>query len=131
MPELQFDFADRPSRIETLIRWMPRVAIAVAFLLIGIDKFAAQSMWVRLFDQIGFGRWFRYLTGTIQVTGALLVLIPRTFTIGIALLSLTMIGAVLVWIFVLHAPGNAPIAGLILVALLIVGAKGRGERQIQ
>src|SRR2546430_2861644 len=35
------------------------------------------SEWVRIFDRIGLGQWFRYFTGALQVTGALLVLIPR------------------------------------------------------
>ena len=104
------------------------VAVAVVFFSLGADKFAAQSMWIRVFDQIGFGNWFRYFTGALQIAGAALVLIPRTFLFGILLLASTMFGAAVIRTFMLHAPGNAPIPALLLVALLVVGARGLGTR---
>jgi putative oxidoreductase len=125
---LKLGLEEPPSRIDALTTWLPRIAVAVAFFSIGADKFAAQSMWIRIFDQIGFGNWFRYFTGALQIAGAALVLIPRTFLFGILLLASTMFGAVVIWIFVLHAPGNAPIPALLLVALLVIGARGLGTR---
>jgi putative oxidoreductase len=80
-------------------------------------------MWVKLFDQIG-GTWFRYLTGLLQVTGAVLVLVPRTFLIGIVILACTMAGAVAIWVVWFAAPGTAIIPGVLLVALVIVGFHG-------
>lgn len=125
VPELKLDVEERKSRIDTLTTSLPRAAVAIAFLSIGYSKFEAQSMWVRTFNEIGLGVWFRYFTGAVQMLGALLVLIPRTCLVGIALLSATMIGAALVWIFVLQAPGNAPIPLLILLPLLAVGFQSR------
>jgi hypothetical protein len=72
--------------------------------------------------------WFRYFTGAVQIVGAALVLIPRTCLIGIAILSCTMVGAALIWIFLLHAPGNAPIPLLVLAALMVVGFQARRTR---
>jgi putative oxidoreductase len=123
MADLKLGLDEHRTRIDTLTTWLPRIAVAVAFFSIGADKFAARSMWVHLFDQIGFGQWFRYLTGSLQLIGATLVLIPRTFPFGILLLASTMLGAVLIWLFVLHAPGNAVIPGVVLIALLAVGAQ--------
>ena len=57
--------------------WLPRVALAMVFLLVGTQKFAARSVYVRIFDEIGFGTRFRYLTGVIEVGDAVLLLIPR------------------------------------------------------
>jgi hypothetical protein len=71
--------------------------------------------------------WFRYFTGAVQIVGAALVLIPRTCLIGVAILASTMVGAALIWIFVLHAPGNAPIPLLILLPLLAVGLQARAR----
>ena len=127
MPELKFDVTEPASRIDTLTTWMPRVAVAIAFLAIGASKFEAQSMWIRTFNEIGLGDWFRYVTGGIQMLGAVLVLIPRTCLIGIAILSCTMLGAALIWIVVLHQAGNAPIPLLVLTALLIVGWGARPD----
>jgi hypothetical protein len=121
VPELKLDVAEPKSRIDTLTTWLPRLAAAIAFLSIGYSKFESQSIWIRTFNEIGWGLWFRYLTGAVQILGALLVLVPSTCLIGIGILSCTMVGAALIWIFVLHAPGNAPIPLLVLAGLIVVG----------
>ena len=121
MNDLRFGLEERPSRIDLLMRWLPRVAIAVAFASLGSAKLAAGSTWVDIFRRIGLGQWFRYATGTLQIAGAALVLIPRTFIVGIAMLACTMVGAIVTWLFVLHAPGFAIIPFVILVALVAVG----------
>jgi putative oxidoreductase len=124
MPELRFATVETRGRQDVLISWILRLAVAAVFLSVGADKFAAQSMWVKLFEQIGFGSWFRYLTGVLQIAGALLVLLPRTFLIGIGLLACTMAGAVAVWIVRFGAPGNAVIPAVVLVALVAIGFHG-------
>jgi putative oxidoreductase len=101
--ELKFVAEETRRPIDIFTMWIPRVAVAMGFLAIGTGKFAAHSVRIRIFAQIGFGQWFRYLTGVLQIGGALLVLIPRTFALGILLLACTMLGAMLAWIFVLHA----------------------------
>ena len=64
---------------------------AAAFLFIGATKLQnnPHSMWVQIFERIGFGQWFRYATGVIQMTGALLLLTPWTITIGTVCLAAT------------------------------------------
>ena len=106
-----------------LRRWLPRVAVALLFILVGKSKFSAQSTWIRTFEQIGFGQWLRYLTGSMQMAGAIAVLIPRTFLLGIAMLACTMLGAVVAWIFLLGAPLNAIFPGALLAGLIVVAAE--------
>ncbi|HXT31075.1 MAG TPA: DoxX family protein [Vicinamibacterales bacterium] len=118
------------SRQDVLITWILRVAVAVVFFSVGSSKFDATSMWVKLFDQIGVGQWFRYLTGILQIAGAVLVLVPRTFLAGIGLLALTMAGAAAIWIARFGQVGNAVIPLVVLAALLVVGVHGsRVDRQ--
>ena len=124
MSELRLATAETGSRQEVLISWILRLAVAVVFVSVGADKFEAQSMWIKVFDQIGLGQWFRYLTGILQVTGAVLVIFPRTFLIGIGILACTMAGAVAVWIVRFGAPGNAVIPAAVLVALVTIGFHG-------
>ena len=88
--------------------------------MIGVSKFR-DPMWVRLFAQIGFGQWFRYFTGAMQIAGALLTLLPRVSAIGIAMLAATMAGAVITWIAFGHA-FTAIIPGTLLLILLAAGA---------
>jgi uncharacterized membrane protein YphA (DoxX/SURF4 family) len=61
-----------------------------AFLFIGWGKFAGGTEWVGIFQQIGFGQWFRFFTGVVEMLGGLLVLIPQMATGGYALLAVTM-----------------------------------------
>ena len=122
--------AETRSRQDVLITWILRVAVAVVFFSIGSSKFDAKSIWVKLFDQIGFGQWFRYLTGILQIAGAVLVVVPRTLLAGIGLLSLTMVGAAAIWIGRFGQVGNAVIPLVVLGALLLVGLHGsRVDRQ--
>jgi uncharacterized membrane protein YphA (DoxX/SURF4 family) len=111
---------DRPQRIDLLMMWLPRIAVAAAFLGFGWQKFEGDRMWIRVFDQIGFGQWFRYFTGAMQITGALLVLYPRTFLVGMAMLACTMVGAMTFWIVKAGSVGNALIPGFVLVALVAI-----------
>jgi putative oxidoreductase len=124
MPELRLATVETRGRQDVLISWILRLGVAVVFLSVGTAKFGTDPMWVKLFDQIGFGVWFRYLTGILQVTGAVLVLVPRTFLIGIGILACTMAGAAAVWIVWFGTPGTAIIPGLLLVALVIIGVHG-------
>jgi len=87
------------GRIDVLKRWLLRAAVALLFIFVGTNKFAAHSEWVRIFDRIGFGQWFRYFTGALQSVAAVLVLIPRTFVFGIIVLACTMAGAMVSWVF--------------------------------
>jgi uncharacterized membrane protein YphA (DoxX/SURF4 family) len=124
MPELRLATVETRGRQDVLISWILRLAVAGVFLSVGAGKFDADSYWVKLFHQIGWGDWFRYLTGILQITGAVLVVVPRTFPIGIGMLACTMLGATAVWIVKFGAPANAIIPAAILVALVVIGFHG-------
>jgi hypothetical protein len=100
-----------------------RAGIGVMFIFIGQSKFAAHSEWFKIFAQLGFGQWFRYFTGCLQILGGVLVLIPRTFAIGILVIASTMAGAVAAWIFILGEPFFAMIPGALLLGLMFVGGE--------
>ena len=84
------------------VDWVVRLGIAILFGLMGWDKFDRQTTWIHIFQQIGFGDWFRYFTGVVEVLGAALVVIPYTVTLGLGLLVVTMIGAALAHILYVH-----------------------------
>jgi uncharacterized membrane protein YphA (DoxX/SURF4 family) len=107
----------------SLVKWLPRIAVTLLFFFIGLSKFGRESRWVLTFEQIGFGQWLRYVTGILQLVGALFVLVPRLFLLGIMLLASTMIGAMAAWIFLLGVPFNAVFPGALLVGLIIVAAE--------
>jgi putative oxidoreductase len=99
--------------------WVIRGSIALVFVLFGMEKFPSRpdGQWIKLFQEIGFGQWFRHLTGVVEVLGGLLVLIPRTARAGLALLALTMGSAALILTFRLGRPADAIISTLFCLAL--------------
>jgi putative oxidoreductase len=78
-----------------------RGLLTLAFLGAGGAKLAGVEMMVATFDQVGLGQGFRYLTGAIEIAGAVLLWLPRKQVIGAAVLGGTMVGAVLThWLII-------------------------------
>jgi hypothetical protein len=73
---------------------------------------------LRLFHDIGLGDWLRYLAGTMQAGGGLLVLFRRTTIIGAASIACTMAGAVVADLFILHY-GPVAIIPFVLLAFAV------------
>jgi len=99
--------------------WVIRGGVALVLVLFGLEKLPSRpdGQWVKLFREIGFGQWFRQLTGVVEVLGGLLVLIPQTVCTGIALLALTMGTAALIVALRLGRPADAIISTLFCLAL--------------
>lgn len=112
----------RSRRGEALV-WTIRILLAVLFLYQGVDKFSERRLWLRIFDEIGFGQWFRYFTGVVEVSGALLLLIPRATFVAVGLLACTMIGALLVHVLVIGVGPQTVFVCILLLMLCIIGAK--------
>lgn len=87
-----------PSTLSTTQRrlvWGIRILLALAFGAAGGAKLAGVPQMVQIFDAVGFGQWFRYVTGAVEVAGALLLLVPATGFFGGLLLAVTMVFGVL------------------------------------
>ena len=63
---------------ESKLAWNLPLFLALVFTLAGSVKLMGRQGAVEEFRQIGFGQWFRYLTGILEVSGAIGVLIPKT-----------------------------------------------------
>ena len=100
-----------------------RILLAVLFLYEGIDKFSERRLWLRIFDEIGFGQWFRYFTGVVEISGALTLLIPKATLVAVGLLVSTMIGALLVHVLVIGVGPQTVFVGILLLMLCTIGAK--------
>jgi len=112
----------RLRRGDTLL-WILRILLAVLFLYQGIDKFSERRLWLRIFEEIGFGQWFRYFTGVVEVSGGLLLLIPKATFVAVGLLVCTMIGALLVHVLVIGVGPQTVFVCILLLMLCIIGAK--------
>lgn len=102
-----------------LTDWVVRAGFALLFLSLGIEKFdsTAGSPWVKLFQQIGFGQWLRLLTASIEIIGAVLLLVPRTTSVAIALLACTMAAAAVVLDFVIRRPADSILSSCLFLGL--------------
>jgi hypothetical protein len=109
--------------------WALRISISLVFLVFALEKLMG-SGWIKLFADIGFGQWFRYFTGVVQLTGAVLYGIPRTSLAGMVLLACSMLGAVGVHLFVLHTGVFAAFIPGVLIGVIVAGwSLGESNRE--
>ncbi|MGD0201721.1 MAG: DoxX family protein [Bryobacteraceae bacterium] len=98
--------------------WALRVSLGLAFLTIGAAKLTSSLQTVQLFAAIGWGQWFRYLTGLLDVIGALLLFVPRWTCYGGLLLACSVGSATVLYLALLHHNPAAPLALTLLAATL-------------
>src|SRR4051812_38661293 len=102
--------------------WGLRGGVMLFFIAMGLEKFpnGPGAPWPAIFDQIGLGQWFRYFTGIVEVSGAVLFVLPWTSLVGAGLLSCTMLGAMIVHIGVRHSIGASLFPGVILLVIIAI-----------
>ena len=98
---------------KTLGLWVLQIPVAVLILAAGWGKLTGSPMHVELFAAIGVGQWFRYLTGALEITGALLLFVPSLALVGALTIATVMVGAVATHLFVI---GGSPLVPLLLFA---------------
>lgn len=96
-----------------------KALLSLAFVAAGLAKLSGVEMMVATFEAVGVGQWFRYLTGLIEIIGAVLIWLPGKQAIGAAMLTVTMAGATLAHFFIL-GPSAMPaiILGLLSAVAL-------------
>ena len=110
------------TRFALIGLWAVQVVLAAMFLLAGGSKLAGATAMVALFDAIGIGQWFRYVTGGIEVASAVALLVPALAPFGAVALAATMIGAVVTHLFVVGGSPAVP-AVLLLASLAVAWAR--------
>ena len=102
----------RPGRAGRIAVWAVQVVVAGMFLLAGGSKLATAPAMVALFEAVGVGQWFRYVTGLIEVVSAVALLVPSLAPFGAVALVATMIGAITVHLVVI---GGSPAIPIVLL----------------
>jgi putative oxidoreductase len=115
--------SNTPGKGLNIALWVVQGLLACAFVGAASGKLLSQPEMVGLFETIGVGQWFRYVTGVVELAGAALILIPKTRVIGAGLLAGTMLGAIATHLFVLHNAPTAPIVLLALVSFVLWGRR--------
>lgn len=104
--------AGETAKAWNVVLWVLQIALAANFLMSGGMKLAGAPDMIKLFDAIGVGQWFRYVTGVLEVAGALL-------------LACVMLGAVATHLLVI---GGSPLMASVFLLLTLLIAWGRRER---
>lgn len=116
------------GRAVTVALWLAQGLFALLYGFAGINKLAGlQPEVVEQFARIGLGDWFRHLTGTLELAGAIGLLIPRLAGLAALGLSGVMAGAVVAHLLVLPPVALAVIPAALAVALLFI-ARARWQQ---
>ena len=113
------------GRVALVALWLTQIALAGMFLLSGGLKLTGAPDMVGLFDAIGIGQWFRYVTGSIEVVSAVALLVPAWAAFGALLLIPTMAGAVFTHLFIVG--GSAVPATVLLTGSLAIAWARRDQ----
>jgi len=103
------------GRASLIALWVTQVALGAMFLMAGGSKLAGVPAMVSLFGALGFGQWFRYVTGVVEVTAGIALLVPSAAIFGALLLIPTMLCAIVINVFIVPASPVMPL-------LLLLGA---------
>lgn len=98
------------SKVEAALR----ILLALAFLAAGGAKLFDAAPMIQVFDQVGVGQWFRYVTGLLEVSGALMLVFRPTRLFGALVLAAVSLGATAAHLTVL---GGSPVPALVLLTL--------------
>ncbi len=113
------------GRVALVALWLTQIALAGMFLFTGGLKLTGAPELVALFDAIGIGQWFRYVTGSIEVVSAVALLVPSWAAFGTLLLIPTMVGAVFTHLFIVG--GSAVPATVLLTGSLVIAWARRDQ----
>ena len=82
--------------------WILTTLVVIAFGTAGFLKASGQPKMVEEFGKLGLGQGFRYVTAAIELSGAVLLIWPRTAFLGSLLLLSICAGALVAQLGPLH-----------------------------
>lgn len=115
--------------MKNVIGWILAVLLVILFALVGGLKLIGVPGAVKEFELIGFGQWFRFLTGTLEVTGAVGLLVPRFRFWAALLIACIMAGATMINIWILRVNGLARVTAVLMAVALVVAWLRRPQEE--
>ncbi|SHH33828.1 DoxX family protein [Marivita hallyeonensis] len=99
---------------KTYAAWVAQMLLAVGFAVVGGQKLVSADSMAALFAQLSDGSWFMYLTGTLEVLAAGLLLFPATAFFGALIAGCVLFGALITHLFFI---GGSIVPALVLLLL--------------
>jgi uncharacterized membrane protein YphA (DoxX/SURF4 family) len=128
------DFLPAPAatwrRARTIALWVLQVLVAFQFAGGGWLKLSGAPVMVDMFATIGAGQWFRILVGTLEIAGAIGLVVPRLAGLGALGLSGLLVGAIATNLFILNADPWIAILLLLMSALIAWGRWSQTKQAI-
>jgi uncharacterized membrane protein YphA (DoxX/SURF4 family) len=112
-------------RASTIALWTGQILFAAFFAFAAAPKLIGDPTTVAMFNEIGFGQWFRYLTGACELAGAIGLLVPRLSGLAALGLAGVMAGATVTNLFLVPAMAGAAVVTVLLGAVFLLIARGR------
>lgn len=108
----------RGSRAGNIVLWVLQVVAALWFVMAAVGKFSGSPEIVATFGALGFGRWFMYVIGGLEVAGAVALFVPRLTGLAAVALTVLLVGAVVVQAFVVGSGVLMPLPLLVITAVI-------------
>lgn len=105
---------------KTLLSWALRLTVAVILLQTLYFKFTAHPDSVHIFSALGIEPWGRIGLGIVELITAILILLPKTKTIGMLTSLGIILGAVFSHFLVLGINVSNDGGGLFTLAILVL-----------
>jgi putative oxidoreductase len=107
----------RTGRATNIVLWVLQVLLAAGFAMSAVAKFTATPQAVAVFEAMGTAGWMPYAIGTLEVAGAIGLLIPRLCGTAAWAFVALMVGAVLTHLMFGGDP--TPAIGLLVFSAVI------------
>ena len=107
-----------PGRGRLTALWILSGFAALLFIGVGGAKLAGAAAMVELFAKVGLGQWFRYVTGLLEVTAGIGLLLSRYAFYAAVVLAIVMAGAFIAHVTVLGSSPAAPLVLFILTGII-------------
>ncbi|WP_194820411.1 DoxX family protein [Nocardia sp. XZ_19_385] len=108
----------RPGKIRNRVLWVLQILLGLFFIVgAGLPKVLGAEVQVEAFDDIGFGPWFRYFVGAVEIAGGVGLMIPRLCGLAAAGLTITMVLAAATVVFLTDEPVAMALFPLALAAV--------------
>lgn len=106
-----------------ILLWCVQAFLALVFVNASWAKLTGMPEMLELFTAIGVGQWLRYVTGVLELTGAVLIMVPKTRRIGAALFATVMLGALTAHLFILRVSPTTPVMLFLFSSFVVWGRR--------
>ena len=107
-------------KTKTVVTWVLRILLGALFILSSVPKLTSAQVSTDMFRTLGAEPWLRYITGLLELSTGVLLLIPKTGRYGALLGLIPMLGAIVTHIAVLGFGFPFPMAVVFAILCVVI-----------